>query len=269
MDKEVKATLKIIGSVVSIILVLILGIKSCTTIHTGEAGVVRTFGKINTEALQPGLHFVNPITDSVDKHQIREIVFSDKTECFTKDTQAVNIDFSVTYSVLPNKIVDIVSEAGANWEQVLLTPAIYGRLKDVTGQYVSDELVMKRSEVKSAVLQHIQEKVKSKGIVITTIEFTNIEFNKQYQQAVEAKTVAVQHALQAKNKTVEIQEQANQKVITAKAEAEEIKIKSAALAASPKLIQFEAVKKWDGHLSQVMGNSNGMIFNLPLVGSKE
>ena len=255
---------KIIGLSVIVLIFLGLFIKSCTTVHTGEVGIVKQFGEIQKDSLAPGLHFINPFISSVDEYLIREVVISDTTECFTKDTQAVNINFSVTYSVLPGKIVSIVTEAGKDWVSVLLTPALYGRMKDVTGQYVSDELVMKRAEVKAAVLQHIQSKVKGYGIIVSNIEFTNIQFNKEYQTAVELKTVAVQKALQAKNKTVEIEEEAKQKVITAKAEAESIRIKSAALSNNSNLTKFEAIKRWDGKLPQIVGGNTGTMFNIPL-----
>ena len=85
------------------------------------------------------------------------------------------------------------------------------------------------------------------------------------------KVIATQQAVQAQNKTVQIQEEAKQQVIkakaeaeatllNAKAEAEALKIKSDALASSPKLIEYEGIRKWDGKLPQIMLGDKGTPF---------
>ena len=52
------------------------------------------------------------------------------------------------------------------------------------------------------------------------------------------------------------QEQAKQQIISAQAQAESMRIRSNALLANPKLVEYEAVQKWDGKLPQYMfGNS--------------
>jgi regulator of protease activity HflC (stomatin/prohibitin superfamily) len=45
-------------------------------------------------------------------------------------------------------------------------------------------------------------------------------------------------------------QQAKQKVISAQAEAESIRIRTNALGANPRLVEWEAVQKWDGKLPQ-------------------
>ena len=60
----------------------------------------------------------------------------------------------------------------------------------------------------------------------------------------------------AKNKTVQVQEEARQKVIAAEAEARSMAIRAQALTQNKALVEYEAVKKWDGKLPEYMlGNS--------------
>ena len=68
------------------------------------------------------------------------------------------------------------------------------------------------------------------------------------RRAVEAKMVAQQKAIEEQNRTVQIQQQANQTVITAKAAAESMTIRAQALEQNPKLVEWEAVQKWNGVL---------------------
>jgi len=76
------------------------------------------------------------------------------------------------------------------------------------------------------------------------------------EKAVEDKVKAQQKALEAKNKTVQIEEEAKQALMSAKANAEAMRIQAQALTQNKALVEYEAVKKWDGKLPQyMMGNS--------------
>ena len=53
-----------------------------------------------------------------------------------------------------------------------------------------------------------------------------------------------------------MQEEARQKLISAQAEAQSMKIRATALSQNKALVEYEAVKKWDGKLPEYMlGNS--------------
>jgi regulator of protease activity HflC (stomatin/prohibitin superfamily) len=156
--------------------------------------------------------------------------------------------------------MEIYVKLGLNWEDKIILPVIRGSLKTVTGQYVADELVGKRELVRQNALKLIRTTLEERGIVTTNLELTNIDFDDNYERAVEAKAVAVQRAAESKNKTVEIEEQARQKVIEAKAEAESTRIRTEALEKSKELIQLEAVRKWDGKLPHYMTSGSPLPF---------
>ena len=90
------------------------------------------------------------------------------------------------------------------------------------------------------------------------LAFSNLEalLSFLFEKAIESKVTAEQEALKAKNKTVQIQEEAKQKVISAEAEAKSMAIRANALSQNKALVEYEAVKKWDGKLPDyMMGNS--------------
>jgi hypothetical protein len=63
---------------------------------------------------------------------------------------------------------------------------------------------------------------------------------------------------------VQIEQQAKQKVISAEAEATSMKIRATALEANPRLVEWEAVQKWDGKLPEYMlGNSSLPFVQVP------
>jgi regulator of protease activity HflC (stomatin/prohibitin superfamily) len=232
----------------------------CSIVDTGQVGIEKRFGEVRGGLLDPGLHFYNIFTSKIIDFDVRERKLEDKTACFTRDTQNSVISYTLTYFPAKEKVMEIYVKLGLNWEDKIILPVVRGNMKTVTGQYVADELVGKREMVRQNALKSIRAILEERGIVVTNLELTNIDFDDNYERAVEAKSVAVQKAAEAKNKTVEIEEQARQKVIEAKAEAESTRIRTSALEKSKELIQLEAVRKWDGKLPQYMMSGSTLPF---------
>ena len=64
--------------------------------------------------------------------------------------------------------------------------------------------------------------------------------------------IAQQKAIEEQNRTKQIEEQARQKVLSAEAEAKSMQIRAEALEQNAKLVEWEAVQKWNGVLPQYM-----------------
>ena len=87
-------------------------------------------------------------------------------------------------------------------------------------------------------------------------QLVNIDFDDEFEKAIKEKQVAEQNALKAKNVTIQVEELAKQTRIKAEADADAMRIKAAALESNAKLVNYEAVQKWDGKMPQYMlGNS--------------
>lgn len=228
-------------------------------VDTGYRGVKTTFGEVVGEPLPEGLHFYNPMTSDIKEYLVQQQTWTAKTEVFTKDTQKVSVEFAVTYYAEPKAVTKLYREYGSDLtslETKVIGNIVLGSMKDAIGQVIADELVSKREAVTREAMRETKENLQEKNVIVTDMQFTNLDFDDAYEQAVEAKVVAVQKAAEAKNKTVEIEEQAKQKVMTAKADAESMRIKSQALAQNKGLVQFEAVQRWNGVLPvNIYGNA--------------
>jgi regulator of protease activity HflC (stomatin/prohibitin superfamily) len=236
-------------------------------VNEGYRGVETKWGKVVGEPLTPGLYFYNPISTDINEFEVRERKLEGKTPSFTKDTQNVTVSYSVTLYPDPKRVNEIYSQFGWDWENRIVAQAVLGSLKDAIGRYIADELVSEREKCKEAAQKEIQQSLASRGILVTRLDFTNLDFDNAYESAVEAKVVAIQRAAEAKNKTVQVQEEANQKVKLAIADAEAMKIKTQALSQNKSLVQYEAVQKWNGALPQIMlGNQSLPILDLKTLG---
>lgn len=237
-----------------------LTLQSCgfEVVDTGHRGIETRFGEVVGEPLNEGLHWYNPFTSKIIEYNVRQETWTSMTQIFTKDTQTVTVEFSVTFYPDPKSVNTVYKEVGDIDALVnkIIKPVALGSIKDAIGQVIADELVSKRENVRKQAYIEVSENLQDKKVIVTDLQFTNLDFDDAYEQAVEAKVVAVQNAQKAKNETVRIQEESNQKVIEAKATAEAMRIQSQALAQNKGLIEYEIAKKWDGSLpTMMMGNS--------------
>ena len=227
-------------------------------VDEGFRGVKTNLGKVEGEPLTPGMHFYNPFTSDIFEMKVREVKHEGEESCFTADTQTVHIKYAVTYYPNPEKINAIYSQFGKEWDEVVVLPAVQSALKDSLGKLKADDLVSKRDQATQDAFNEVKKSLKDRNVIVTRLDLTNLDFNDEYEKAVEAKVVAVQKASEAKNKTVEVKEESDQLVLRAKAEAESMRIRSQALSQNKNLIMYEAVQKWDGRYPGVMLGNGAM-----------
>lgn len=231
-------------------------------VDTGHRGIRVDLGKVEGDSLIEGLYFYNPFTSSIVEYSVQQETWTDTTAVFTHDTQRTDIAFAVTFSADPSSVGDLYKTFGDEQalETKVIKPVVTASIKDAIGQVNADELVGKREIVTKNCLHAVQENLRSRHVLVSDLQFTNIDFDDAYEKAVEQKVVATQEAQKAVNETVKIKEQAKQTVATAEAEAQAMKIKTAALAQSHSLVELEAVKKWNGVLPQYNFGGNNMPF---------
>jgi regulator of protease activity HflC (stomatin/prohibitin superfamily) len=260
--EEMKKNLKLIPLILSATLLTGCGMEQ---VDEGFRGIKTNMGKMIGAPLEPGLHFYNPITSDVFELDVRENKLEEQTAAFTRDTQTVTITFALTYYPDPTKIGMLYSQFGRDWAAKVIQQAALGSIKDVVGQYIADDLVGKREAAKQAAQTMLKASLAERHVIVTRLDFVNLDFDDAYEKAVEQKVVAVQRAAEAKNRTVQVEEEAKQVVAQAQADAEAMRIKSNALAQNKGLVAYELALKWDGKLPQYMFGSTVPMLNLDKV----
>ncbi len=263
--KPVNRKLVVILATVAVVVIAVIAIVSnCFVIvNAGHTGVVVTLGKVNEGVLQEGLHFKTPFIQQVVMIDNRIVKLEVDTEAFSKDLQTVNTTLAINYRVDTSKSFSIYKNIGANYEDVLVVPAVNEVLKAITAQYTAEESVTNRALISDGLIQGLNEKLNSIGLYVTDVNIINFDFSEAFITAIEEKQVAQQQLLKAETE--------KQTAITnAEAEAETIRIKAEAEAAaneiirkslSQEVIEYNKVEKWDGKMPQVTG-SNGTLLNL-------
>ena len=242
-----------------IALFCIVVVANCiTVVNAGHTGVVVTLGKVNEGVLQEGLHFKAPFVQKIVKIDNRIVKLEVETEAFSKDLQTVETTLAINYRVDTAKSYSIYKNIGANYEQVLVVPAVNEVLKAITAQYTAEESVTNRALISDGLVQGLNDKLNNIGLYITDVNIINFDFSEAFITAIEEKQVAQQQLLKAETE--------KQTAITnAEAEAETLRIKAEAEAEANNkikaslnedIIRSKFYDKWDGKLPQAMGSDS-------------
>lgn len=245
--------------IAAIALLCIVVVANCiTVVNAGHTGVVVTLGKVNEGVLQEGLHFKAPFVQKIIKIDNRIVKLEVETEAFSKDLQTVETTLAINYRVDTSKSYSIYKNIGANYEQVLVVPAVNEVLKAITAQYTAEESVTNRALISDGLIQGLNDKLNNIGLYITDVNIINFDFSEAFITAIEEKQVAQQQLLKAETE--------KQTAITnAEAEAETLRIKAEAEAEANNkikaslnedIIRSKFYDKWDGKLPQAMGSDS-------------
>lgn len=265
-----KTSRVIICAIVAAIL-LLLGILSITRVPTGHTGVVTSFGRVESQTLDEGVHFKAP-WKRVIKMDNRIQKSSIELSCFSADIQETSILYTVNYQINKQNASQIYKTIGKKYFDTVVTPAVSEVVKVVTARYTAENLVNNRNELASNIEKELAAKLLEFNVELVSTSIENMDFTDAYTNAVEAKQVAQQNKLKAAT-------EAEQKVIEAKAnadvarekaqgEADAIRIKAEAEAEANKKIADSLTDKvlankyyetWNGELPMVSGDGSAVV----------
>ncbi len=184
-----------------------------------------------------------------------------QTEAFSKDLQTVTTTLAINYRVDTSKSYSIYKNIGADYETVLVTPAVNEVLKATTAKYTAEESVTNRALISDGLVEGLNEKLNSIGLYVTDVNIINFDFSEAFINAIEEKQVAQQKLLKSETdkQTAIINAEANAETIriTAEAEAKANKIINDSL--SKNVIEYNKVEKWNGELPKVTGSSGSLV----------
>ena len=248
---------KIVAAVVAVLVIVFLAANCFAVVQPGHTGVVVTLGKVNENVLQEGLHFKVPFAQRVVMIDNRITKLEVATEAFSKDLQTVETTLAINYRVDTAKSYSIFKNIGADYETVLVSPAVNEVLKAITAKYTAEESVTNRSLISEGLVTALNEKLNDIGLYVTDVNIINFDFSEAYITAIEEKQVAQQQLLKAETEkqTAITNAQAEAEATRIKAEAEAAANKVLAESLSEELIEYNKIEKWDGELPQVTGGS--------------
>ena len=280
-----------IGSIVTAAILgfglLASGLSSCTKIDTGYTGVRTYMGAVQEDTYAAGLHMKVPFIEKVIEMDNRVQKVEVNAGSTSKDLQSVDSTLAVNLHLAKEASVDMYRNVGLSYEDTILQPAIQEATKSVMAQFRAEELIKSRGEVSNLIMDEISAKVTNYGIVIDEFNITNFSFSKAFDDAIEQKLVAEQNLIKTKTEqeqeiaiseanakkkqidadaeayAVQIKAEGNAKAILTEAEAQAEANKKLNESLSDKVLQNEAIEKWNGQYpSVVSGDGTNMLIDI-------
>lgn len=288
-------------------LVMVIGLVLCLMcmerVPTGYVGVVYNMnGGVDGEVLTQGWHLVAP-TKKVTTYSIgieqSYLTAASKgdskhDESFstpTSDGKSLTVDLEFSYKFDDTRITDTFirfkGQSGEDVKNTFIKPKMIAWTQEVTAKYpVTDVFGDKRQELNEALDVYLKTKFEPYGIIIDTVNFTNIATDAETQAAIQKKVTAQQEMelAEIESKTAKIQAEKDKEVALiaaqkdkekAEIEAEKLRIEAEGKAAAqiiaaeaeadanrkiaqsltPELIEKIKYEQWNGVLPKVQGDA--------------
>jgi len=248
-----------------LVLALVVFALSFRPVGAGEVGVVRRFGQIQTYVLTEGPNFVAPFLDSVYRESIRVRISNLESTAASRDLQDVKMTFAVNYQIDHNAVIDLHRGVGADFENVILGPAIQESVTASTAAFSAEEIITRRTELSEKIVEELSSRVNSFGIRVIALNIIDVRFSAEFEQAIEDRNVAEQRVRQAEQELARAEVNARQLIVEAQAEADSMAILNQEITAE--LLQRLWIETWNGVMPQVVGNDGtSFLMQLPTAG---
>ncbi len=263
---------KIVLAIIILVIAAVVFVSSLAIVPAGSTGVITTFGKVSENTYSEGFHLKIPLAQELVVVSNKIQVYEADASAVSKDLQTVSSKIAVNFRVKADSSASIYKNIGADYQTVILMPAVQESMKAISAKYTAEELITERNKVGEEIKEQLSEKVTDYGIQIEKFNIVNFEFSEEFNAAIEQKQVAEQNKLKAQTekeqKKIEAEAEAAKIKINAEAKAEAIKTEADAQAEankllseslSPELIDYQTIEKWDGIMPKVASSANPVV----------
>ncbi|MBL0145346.1 MAG: prohibitin family protein [Chitinophagaceae bacterium] len=260
------------------VFIFIIGlVTSCfVQVDAGKVGVKKMFGKIQSDVLESGLHFINPLYE-VEKIDVKTLNYTmsgvhdegDKTgddaiRVLTADGLEVTIDLTVLFRVNKSEAPKLLKETGIDFQEKIVRPIARTKIRDNAVYYDAVALYSsKRDEFQARIYKSIDDEFKKRGLQLENLLVRNITLPASVKAVIEQKINAEQDAQKMQFVLLKEKQEAERKRVEAQGISDYQRIINIGL--TDNQLQYEQIKAMkELALSQnakviVMGKGNAPI----------
>jgi membrane protease subunit HflC len=212
-----------------VIVLLLIASGSWFRVQQNEVAYVTRFGQvINAEAgpLQPGLHFKLPLVDEADTISVStDTVQIPPMKAFTRDTQEVTLQLSLTYNIPAASAYHLLYEVGRAGNVDIahnLESVANDRVRSVVSRRDVTDLA---GEGREKIVEEIKATISTElgrlfRVNVLDVQIPALDFSSQYKEAVNRATLARAQRVQAEQDRERAKVEAETVVVKAKGEAD-------------------------------------------------
>ena len=217
--------------------VIICGFLCLERVPAGYVGVVYNMnGGVDGEVLTQGWHWVSPTKKvttysiGIEQSYLTEVSKGDspKDESFnipTSDGKTVKVDLEFSYKFDVERVAETFvlfkGMSGEKVKETFIKPKIVAWTQEISANYpVTDIFGDKRTQINAELDVYLRSKFEPYGIIIDTVNFTNISVDDETAAAIQKKVTAQQELelAEIESKTALIQAEKDKQVALMQAE---------------------------------------------------
>ena len=196
----------VLGVVAFLLLILVL--NAIRIVQEYERGVIFRLGRVLARAKGPGLFFIIPFIDRMQKVNLQTVTMNvPPQDIITRDNVTVRVDAVIYFSVIdPIKATIEIQNYLLGTSQIAQTT-----LRSILGKAELDELLSKREELNDQLQLVIDELTEPWGVKVTLVEIKDVDLPDTMQRAM-ARQAEAERVRRAKIINAEGEFQASQKL---------------------------------------------------------
>lgn len=230
---------KIIAIVVAVVLILLTmgivppGISLFASVPTGYTGILTTFGRVEAEALDSGIHWKKPWQKLVKMdNRVKTMEISSGAKDATTDDTVETMDqqliptfeFEVQYQLNPEMSYKVYARYGQDYAQKLIHNNALQIIKEVFAEHKADDIVTSKAIIPDMIQERLSELTEPYGVNIERVLFVTYNFSPEYtailEQRAQLNAQLENNKLQQQNDTIAAQTQYDVAVKQAQKDAE-------------------------------------------------
>lgn len=163
-----------------------------TTVPNGHVGIIKTFGQVSNQTLDPGISFVMP-WKLVEKVPVLTVKLEEDATVPTSEGLSVNISAVINYSIKQDSVVDLYREYGGHHVETLILPQFKAGLRNCALKFKAEDLYTANRElIETAIFTHLKTTLEKKGVVVEEVLLADLSLPQVVKDRIEAKIGAEQ-----------------------------------------------------------------------------
>lgn len=233
----VKAPRWLLLAVVAALLMIALS-TAVVQVPAGHVGVAQLFGKVYDQALQPGLHVIDPLAQ-VTRMDVRTKEVKEVAQVPSREGLSVGTDISILVRL--EDAVSVYKTVGEKYIGTVVEPQARSIVRGVTASYDARALYnVDRAVIEQEISKHLEPVLASRGIRLEAVLLRDVRLPEQVRQAIEAKAAAEQEAERMRFVLVKERQEAERKKIEAQGIAEFQQVVTKGI--DQRLLQWRAIE---------------------------
>ncbi|MCU0525640.1 MAG: prohibitin family protein [Elainella sp. Prado103] len=218
-DQRNQMMIRSIALLIGGLAVLSAAWRNLTIIPAGNVGVLESFGQIDPQPLQPGIHLTHPFADITQfSTRLRDV--KETIEATSQEGLAFNLDVSLQYRLQPEKATEVYQTIGSDESEIVVS-RFRSTVREVTASYPAVAIYSsRRQEVAQKLRDRLNQQLNPLGFKIEEALLREVILPESLQVAVQEKLQAEQESQQMTFTLAKERQEAERKRIEAKGTAD-------------------------------------------------